>query len=83
MPREQAANRRNVFAVLRRLFRWAISRGDIGKSPMEGMETPKAVKARERWLSATISSGQPGSLFRTFSGMFVSRSRSNMPVCAV
>lgn len=51
MPREQLANRRNVFAVLRRLFRWAVSRGDIDRSPMEGMETPKAVKARERWLS--------------------------------
>lgn len=51
MPVEQAANRRNVFAVLRRLFRWAVSRGDIDRSPMEGMETPKAVKARERWLS--------------------------------
>lgn len=52
MSVEQAANRRNVFfAVLRRLFRWAVSRGDIDRSPMEGMETPKAVKPRERWLS--------------------------------
>lgn len=51
MPAEQAANRRNVFAVIRRLFKWAISRGDIVSSPMEGMETPPAVKARERWLS--------------------------------
>jgi len=51
MPAEQVANRRNVFAVLRRLFRWAVSRGDIPASPMEGMETPHAVKPRERWLS--------------------------------
>lgn len=51
MPSTQVANRRNVFAVLRRLFRWAISRGDIERSPMEGMETPPAVKARDRWLS--------------------------------
>ncbi len=51
MPDEQVANRRNVFAVLRRLFRWAVSRGDIPSSPMEGMETPPAVKSRERWLS--------------------------------
>lgn len=51
MPDEQMANRRNVFAVLRRLFRWAVSRGDIASSPMEGMETPPAVKPRERWLS--------------------------------
>src|SRR3546814_17922057 len=35
IPREQIANRRNVFAVARRLFRWAVSRGDIKISPME------------------------------------------------
>jgi integrase len=51
MPPEQVANRRNVFAVLRRLFRWAVSRGDLPSSPMEGMETPPPVKARERWMS--------------------------------
>ncbi|MBH1998522.1 MAG: site-specific integrase [Sphingomonadaceae bacterium] len=51
MPVEQVANRRNVFAVLRRLFKWAVSRGDIERSPMEGMETPPPVKPRERWLS--------------------------------
>lgn len=51
MPADQVGNRRNVFAVLRRLFKWAISRGDIDRSPMEGMETPPPVKPRERWLS--------------------------------
>ena len=51
MPAEQAANRRNVFAVLRRLFRWAVSRGDLQANPMEGMETPPPVKPRDRWLS--------------------------------
>jgi integrase len=51
MPHEQVANRRNVFAVLRRLFKWAVSRGDITSSPMEGMETPPPVKPRDRWLS--------------------------------
>jgi integrase len=51
MPAHQTANRRNVFAVLRRLLRWAVSRGDISRSPMEGMETPPPVKPRERWLS--------------------------------
>lgn len=50
MPEHQAANRCNVFAVLRRMFRWAVSRGDIDRSPMEGMETSPAVKARDRWL---------------------------------
>lgn len=50
MPDEQVGNRRNVFGVMRRLFKWAISRGDIERSPMEGMETPPAVQPRERWL---------------------------------
>jgi integrase len=51
MPSSQVANQRNVFAVIRRMFRWAVSRGDIERSPMEGMETPPPVKARDRWLS--------------------------------
>lgn len=51
MPAEQRAGRRNVFAILRRLFRWAIGRGDIERSPMDGMETPPPVKARDRVLS--------------------------------
>ncbi|WP_296722673.1 site-specific integrase [Erythrobacter sp.] len=50
MPEEQIANRRNVFAVMRRMFRWAVSRGDIERSPMEGMETPPPVRPRDRWL---------------------------------
>lgn len=51
MPDDQIANRRNVFAVMRRLFRWAVSRGDIERSPMEGMETPPPVRPRDRWLA--------------------------------
>lgn len=51
MPANQIANRRNVFAVMRRLLRWAVSRGDIERSPLEGMETPPPVRPRERWLS--------------------------------
>ena len=51
MPADQQAGRRNVFAILRRLFKWAIGRGDIPASPMQGMETPPPVKARDRYLS--------------------------------
>src|SRR5690606_39571086 len=51
MPNDQIANRRNVFAVMRRLFRWAVSRGDLDRSPMEGMETPPPVRPRDRWLA--------------------------------
>ena len=51
MPSGQVANRRNVFAVLRGLFQWAVSRGDLERSPMEGMEKPPPVKPRDRWTS--------------------------------
>lgn len=51
MPQEQVASRRNVFAVLLRLLRWAVSRGDLQNSPMKDMKTPPPVKPRERWLS--------------------------------
>jgi integrase len=51
LPSDQQALRRNVFAVLRRLFRWAVGRGDIAASPLDGMETPEPVKARDRVLS--------------------------------
>lgn len=45
------AVRRNAFAVLRRLFRWAVSRGDIERSPIADMEAPPAPAARDRVLS--------------------------------
>jgi len=70
----RTALRRNVYAVLRRLFRWAVSRGDIERSPLEGMETPSSPDARDRVLSdgelvlawrATDSLGYPfGPMFR-------------------
>lgn len=51
MPAGHQANRRTVFAILRRMFRWAIGRGDLDRSPMENMEVPPPVAARDRWLS--------------------------------
>ncbi len=51
LPSDQLALKRNTFAVVRRLFRWAISRGDLERSPCEGMETPPAVTARDRVLT--------------------------------
>lgn len=50
IPADKPALRRNVFAVVRRLFRWAVSRGDVDRSPCEGMETPPAVTPRDRVL---------------------------------
>ena len=57
MPGTQVANRRNVFAVLRRLFRWAVSRGDIDRSPMESMETPPAVRPAQAPVQSPSSTG--------------------------
>lgn len=50
IPSTQAALRRNVFAVVRRLFRWAVGRGDIERSPLEGFEAPSNVASRDRTL---------------------------------
>jgi site-specific recombinase XerD len=51
IPAENVALRRNTFAVLRRMFRWAVGCGDIDRSPCEGMETPRAATPLDRVLS--------------------------------
>lgn len=51
LPSGKVALRRNVYAVIRRLFRWAVGRGDIERSPMEGMEAPPSPPSRDRVLS--------------------------------
>lgn len=47
----QLSVRRNSFAVMRKLFNWARARGDVERSPLEGMEPPPAVQSRDRILS--------------------------------
>lgn len=39
-----------LFAVMRYLFRHAVSEGDLSASPMEGMKPPPTPTARDRWL---------------------------------
>jgi integrase len=51
LPASKPALRRNVYAVLRRLLRWAVGRGDIERSPLEGFEAPATVASRERVLT--------------------------------
>ena len=51
IPANQPAVRRNVFAVLRILFNWALERGDITASPMATMKAPAAATSRDRVLS--------------------------------
>lgn len=49
--RKKVATCRNLFTVLRRLFRWAVSEGDLTDSPISGMEPPPAPAARDRVLT--------------------------------
>ena len=48
---DRPAARRNTFTVVRRLFRWAVNRGDIQLSPLQEMEPPPAPASRDRVLS--------------------------------
>lgn len=48
--RQMPATEKKVFAVLRRLFRWAVNEGDIPISPMHGMKGPEGAKSRDRVL---------------------------------
>jgi integrase len=45
------AKRRNTFAVLRRLFKWAVNRGDLELSHIRDMEPPAGPAARDRVLT--------------------------------
>jgi integrase len=40
-----------TFAKARAMLRWAVARGDLDRSPMEGMKKPEEPAARERVLS--------------------------------
>jgi integrase len=48
---DRPAVARLTHATLRKLFRWALSRGDLVRSPLEGVEAPPPVPARDRVLS--------------------------------
>lgn len=48
---DRPAVARLTHATLRKLFRWAVSRGDIDRSPLEGIEAPPPVPSRDRVLN--------------------------------
>jgi len=48
--KDRPAARRNLFAILRRMFRWAINRGDLAESPLRDMDPPPAPASRDRVL---------------------------------
>nr|WP_295663173.1 site-specific integrase [Polymorphobacter sp.] len=49
--RATPAAARNTHAVVRKLFRWAVNRGDIAVSPIADMAAPPAPKPRKRVLT--------------------------------
>lgn len=48
---DRPAMRKQIHSVLRKLFNWAVDRGDIPVSPLAGMKAPKAVPSRRRVLA--------------------------------
>jgi integrase len=51
MARGSPAQARIVYQNLRAILRWAVARGDLDHSPMEGMRIPSVEQPRERVLS--------------------------------
>lgn len=66
LSRGSPTQARLVFQDLRALLRWAVARGDLDHSPMEGLPKPGAEKPRERVLSdaeiRTLWHSLPGGL---------------------
>jgi integrase len=48
---DRPAIARMTYATLRKLFRWAVSRGDLERSALEGMDAPPPLPARDRVLT--------------------------------
>lgn len=51
IPTEKQSVKNQTYIALSKLFKWAVGRGDISSSPMEGMNPPKPPKKRKRTLS--------------------------------
>lgn len=51
LPANSPALPRDIFVLMRRVFSWAVQRGDIEKSPMDGMRVPKSVPSRHHILT--------------------------------
>lgn len=51
LPTASPALPRNLFALLRKLFAWAVEHEDLERSPFEQMKSPKSVASRERVLT--------------------------------
>lgn len=71
VPASKPGMARHVFSGLHRLFAWAVERGDIERSPMEGFRGPAPIKSRDRVLTPDelrlvwLAAGQLGHPFGT------------------
>jgi integrase len=72
VPGSSSALPRSLFALIRKLFNWAVERGDIERSPIEAMRGPAAPQSRDRVLSdeelwfVILCSEEVGEPFCTF-----------------
>lgn len=51
IPASSPALPRNLFVLMRKLFNWAVERGDLDRSPMDNMKPPASVASRDRVLT--------------------------------
>lgn len=74
LPHTSAALPRNIFALVRKLFSWALERGDVDRSPFEGLRSPPSVASRERILTdmeLTLIARSAGQMGYPFGPMFM------------
>ena len=86
---DRPAVARLAFAAMRKLFRWAVGRGDLERSPMDGMTCPVSVPSRDRvltdeelalvWHAAAVI----GSPFSTFYRMLILTGQRREEVAAL
>lgn len=51
IPSDKNTLPRNLFVLMRKMFNWAVERGDLEKSPMHGMKVPKSPHERHHILA--------------------------------
>jgi integrase len=70
---DRPALARLMHATLRKLFKWAVDRGDIERSPLEGATAPPRVEARDRVLTddeLALTWKAAGTLGHPFAGFY-------------
>ena len=62
---DRPATARLTFATLRKMFRWAVGRGDLDASPVTDLSSPTQVKSRDR----VLSDAEVGAIWRASGGI--------------